>query len=367
MVFSMAGGVAADRVNRVRLVQSGQAANAMLIFALAGLTLANAVELWQLYAITVVNGAFTASTQPARTAVIPLLVPRENLVNAIALNATITQTAQIAGPALAGVAIGVVGLGWLYTVNGVLYIFAMLALVAIRVPSVRGSETESPWRSLLDGLVFVRRRSVIISLLLLDVGETVLGSYRALLPILAANLGVGAGGYGLLSAAPGVGSVAGAALMLSLGDVRYKGLFAVFGVLAYCAALILLALSPWFALSLLAAALLGMTNSVQVIPRNSAILSMSPDALRGRVEAFRSMLAGGGPPLGYTLSGAMAAALGPAAALVAGAIACIVFVLGIAVTQEELRDPYLGTPDKDGDKAVKTDQEAEPKASLDHG
>jgi len=89
--------------------------------------------------------------------------------------------------------------------------------------------------------------------------------------------------------------------------------------------------------------LLGATNSVQVIPRNSAILVISPDALRGRVEAFRSMLAGGGPPLGYTLSGGLAAVLGPPLALVAGAAACALVVAGVGITRRELRDPALGT------------------------
>ena len=343
IVLSLVGGVAADRVNRVRLIQSGQVANAGLVFVLAGLTLAGSVEVWHLYIVTILNGAFTALTQPARTAIIPWLIPREKLVNAIALNATITQTSQIAGPAIAGVAIGVVGLGSVYTLNALFYLLAMIAIIAIRVPPALEKAAESPWRSFLDGLIFVRRKPVIISLLVLDLGETVFGSYRALLPIFATNLGVGVGGYGLLSAAPGIGSLVGTGFIMSLGDMRYKGLYAVFGVLAYCVALVFLALSPWFLLAVVAAGLLGATNSVQVIPRNSAIIAISPDLLRGRVEAFRSMLAGGGPPLGYTLSGGLAAALGPPLALVVGAAACVALVVGVGVTRKELRDPDLGS------------------------
>jgi MFS family permease len=177
---------------------------------------------------------------------------------------------------------------------------------------------------------------------LLDLSATVLGSYRALLPILSDSLGVGPAGYGFLSAAPGIGSMLAATAILSLGDLRYKGLWTAAGVLGYAAALGLLALSPWFALSLVAAALLGATNVAQMIPRNSAILAISPDALRGRVEAFRSMLAGGGPPLGFTLSGAVAAALGAPLALALGAVACAAAVAGILAQDRELRDPLLG-------------------------
>jgi MFS family permease len=343
IVLSMVGGVAADRFNRVRLIQAGQGANALLIFVLTALTMSGAVEVWHLYVITLLNGAFTAATQPARSALIPWLVPREKLTNAVALNATISQSSQIVGPAFAGVAIGLLGLGPVYLVNSVFYLLAMLALVGVRMPSTPREVVESPWRSLVDGLVFVRKKPVIISLLALDMGETVLGSYRALLPIIAADLGVGVGGYGLLSAAPGIGSLAGAGYILSLGDMRYKGLYTVFGVLAYCVALVMLALSPWFWLALIAAVLLGATNSIQAIPRNSAIIAISPDELRGRVEAFRSMLAGGGPPLGYTLSGALATVLGPAAALVSGAFACAALVAGIAITRKELHDPDLGS------------------------
>ncbi len=346
IALSMAGGVVADRVNRVRLIQAGQVLNAVLVLVLAGLTLGGAVDVWHLYIITFLNSAFTAVTSPARTALIPRLIPEGNLVNAVALNATIQQTSQIVGPALAGIAIGTIGLGSAYLLNGLLYLAAMAAIIGIRAPIELPDTTESPWRSFIDGLVFVRQKPVIVSLLVIDLGETIFGSYRALLPIFATMLGVGASGYGLLSAAPGVGSLFGAVFILSLGDMKYKGLYTVFGVLAYCVALVLLALSPWFPLTLIAAALLGTTNSVQMIPRNSAILAISPDALRGRVEAFRSMLAGGGPPLGYTLSGTLAGALGPPLALVVGAVACAVLVAGVGITRRELHDPYLGSTTK---------------------
>ncbi len=343
MVLSLVGGVVADRMNRVRLIQAGQVANAVLVLILAVLALAGAVEVWHLYVITFLNSAFTAVTQPARTALIPNLVPQANLVNAVALNATIGQISQIIGPALAGVAIATVGLGSVYLLNGLLYLAAMAAIIGIVSSTSLPGASDSPWRSFKQGMNFVCSKPVIISLLLLDVGATGLGSYRALLPIFAEALGAGATGYGLLSAAPGIGSLIGAGIMLSLGDMKYKGLYTVFGVLTYCGALVMLALSPWFVLALIAAALLGTTNSIQMIPRNSVILAISPDSLRGRVEAFRSMLAGGAPPLGYTLSGALAAVLGAPLALISGATACAVLVLAVGITGSELRNPNLGS------------------------
>ncbi|TAJ21023.1 MAG: MFS transporter [Dehalococcoidia bacterium] len=343
MILSMVGGVLADRLDRVRLIQAGQIGNAVLVVALAYLTFTGQVEVWHLYVVTFLNAAFTALTQPARTALIPALIEPGRLVNAIALNATIGQFAQIAGPALAGVAIAKLDLGPVYLINGALYIAAMLSITGIRVPLARPQAEDSPWRSFMEGLDFVRTKPVILSLLLLDVAATFFGSYRALLPVFAESLGVGATGFGLLSAAPGIGALLGATLMLSLGDVAYKGLYTVFGVLAYCVALVALAISPWFTLALVASALLGTTNSVQMIPRNTVILTISPNALRGRVESFRSMLAGGAPPLGYLLSGVLAAALTPALALVIGAVACASMVGGISLWSRELRDKTLGS------------------------
>lgn len=342
IVLSLVGGVAADRLDRVRLVQVGQVLNGIIVFALAGLTLTGGIEVWHLYLITLLNGAFTAVTQPARTAIIPWVIPREKLINAIGLNATIGQTSQIVGPAFGGVAIELLGLGPVYLVNGGLYLLAMLAIMRVRVPNQKAVEDDA-WQALLIGLDFVRRNNVIVSLLSLDVAQTLFGSYRALLPILADNLGTGPGGYGALSAAPGIGSLAGSFGIVLLGDMRYKGLYTLFGVLAYSFALVLLAVSPWLWLALIASALLGTMNSVQMIPRNSAILAISPDGLRGRVEAFRSMLAGGAPPLGYMLSGALAAAIGPGLALAGGGVACAMFVAVIGLLRKELRDPELGS------------------------
>ena len=346
IVLSLVGGVLADRFNRVQLIQFGQLMNAPLLLVLAVLTASGTVEVWHLYVITLLNSAFSAVTQPARTALIPNLVPQGRLVNAVALNATFGQTSQITGPALAGVGIATVGLGPTYLFNAVLYLAAVASIVGIRTSISSPKPDESPWRSFVDGLSFVRSKPVIISLLALDLGAVLLGSYRALLPIFAEALGVGASGFGLLSATPGVGSLLGAAFMLTLGDMRYKGLYTVFGVLGYSAALALLALSPWFYLSLVAASLLGATNSVQMIPRNSVILGISPDPLRGRVEAFRGMLSGGGPPLGYALSGGMAAVLGAPLALVIGAAACALLVTAIGTKHRKLRDPYLGSRER---------------------
>ena len=117
------------------------------------------------------------------------------------------------------------------------------------------------------------------------------------------------------------------ALMMSLGNVRYKGYWVAGGILAYCASLLLLAVSPWFALSMVAVGLLGFFDSVQMVPRNGLIQAITPDELRGRVSSFQSMLTGGVPSLGQTTSGALAQALGAPLGLLVGAVACIATIV----------------------------------------
>ena len=124
---------------------------------------------------------------------------------------------------------------------------------------------------------------------------------------------------------------------MSLGDIRYKGLFIVGAILAYCGALALLAVSPWFLLSLLAAGGLGLFDSLQATPRNALILSITPNEIRGRVEAFRHIVTGGMPAMGQLYMGGTASLLGAPLALAVGAIACASVVLGISAARKEVR------------------------------
>src|SRR5439155_24301806 len=170
-----------------------------------------------------------------------------------------------------------------------------------------------------------------------DSAAMLFGTFRALMPVFAERLGVGTEGLGLLLAAPGVGSLTGAAFVMSVGDFRYKGLVIGASILAYAGAVAAVALSPWFLVTLLAAGATGFFDSWQATPRNGVIQLITPDALRGRVSAFQQMLSGGMPALGQALMGASAAALGAPFAMVAGAIACAIVVCGIFAARPDLR------------------------------
>jgi MFS family permease len=352
IALSLAGGVIADRVDRVRFIMVTQSVGALFSVVLAGLTVSGHIAVWHIYVITFLVSALSAVNTPARSAIIPNLVPREHLLNAIALNSTVWQTSNILGPMLAGISIAALGFPLTYVINGLVLLGTLGILALVNVGPVAARPRQSPLKGLLEGLAFVRYRSLILVLLGMDASATFFGSYRALLPAIKDQLGVDAAGLGLLTAAPGLGSLVGAALVMVLGNIRYKGLIVAAGILAYCGALVALALSPWFLLSVGVAFSLGVFDSLQATPRNGVIQLITPDDLRGRVSSFQSMLTGGVPSLGQAWSGATASVLGVPLALMAGAAVCATFIVGTLAARPELRASDLGAESREAAKAA---------------
>ncbi len=340
--FSLMGGVIADRVDRRKLIMVTQAVNGLGALLLGGLTATGQIDVWHIYALMVLTGSLAALSSPARQAMVPNLVPRHHLLNAIALNSTVWQTANIVGPSIAGVLIATFGLPSAYLGTGFAQLITLSSLAVMRVGPIAGRTREPALRSIGVGLAFMRQRSLILALLAMDAAAMLFGTYRALTPIFAEALGVGHEGVGLLLAAPGVGSLLGAAGVMAFGDFRYKGLAVIGGILAYCASLVVFALSPWFPLSMAASVALGFCDSLQSTPRNGIIALLTPDEVRGRVSAFQYMLVNGMPSLGQTLSGGTSAIFGAPMALTIGAFACAAVVLVITAARPDLREERLG-------------------------
>jgi hypothetical protein len=193
----------------------------------------------------------------------------------MALNSTVWQISNLLGPAIAGACIALTGLPNTYGLNGGVHLITLGALAVMHVGPVLGRPRQSPLKDIGEGLSFVRFRSIILVLLSMDVAARFFGSYQALLPVFADRLGAGPEGLGLLLSAPAAGGLFGSMVILSLGNLRYKGLLIVAGILGYCLALIVLAVSPWFLLALGAAALLGLFDSFNATPRNTLIQAMT--------------------------------------------------------------------------------------------
>jgi MFS family permease len=346
MLFSLIGGLIADRFDRRRIVVFAQVGVGVAAIALAALSATGLVEVWHIYLATFTTSSLTSLNAPARRALIVNAVPRTQLMTAMALNMTVNQLDRMIAPAIGGILIAYVGLPITYAGNGIAHVLTAAAVAGVAMGPVRAPSQESPLQSLIDGLAFVRRRSIILVLLTTDLAAMLFGSYQVILPILADGFGVGAVGYGLLQSAPAVGSVIGAVVIMALADMRYKGYLIVGSILGYCVCLAALAVAPSFSLALLAGAGLGLTNSMQAAPRNAVIQLIIPDEVRGRVTSFQHMLTGGGPALGQAMMGAAMGMLGPVA-LVLGGIACAAVNITLLVTRRDLRAANLGdAPDE---------------------
>lgn len=342
ILFSLAGGVIADRVDRKKIILVTQMTNGALALVIAVLSFTDLIEVWHIYAAVFLNATMVASAAPARRAVVASLVPREHLMNAMALQSTVQQVDRIVAPALAGVIIAVVGLPLAYATNGFTHFLTASILTFVSLGPLPDKPAGSPLRNLMEGLAFVRQRSIILVLLATDAAAMLFGYYNALLPLIAGNYDVGPIGFGLLSSAAAIGGMFATSVVMYLGDFPYKGWLITSSILCYCAFLVMLAVSPWFWLAFVAVIGLGLADSLQATPRNAVIQLMTPDGLRGRVSSFQQMLVTGMPALGQTSLGAAVGALGLPIAMVGGALICAAINIGIFAGRPELRARRMG-------------------------
>jgi MFS family permease len=210
LFFSMAGGAVADASDRRRVMFFTQTTMCVTASALALLTHLGLDHAWPIYALAAVGAAAGAFDGPARQSLMPTLVPREHLPNAISLYAIMVQVASVAGPAIGGIVIATLGVKWVYAVNAVSFLCVIASLLMMRdvPPRAAGEAGDISVRAVREGLGFVFSSPIIRSTMLLDFFATFFSSATALLPIFAQDvLHVGARGYGWLYAAPSVGAV----------------------------------------------------------------------------------------------------------------------------------------------------------------
>jgi MFS family permease len=338
VLFSMLAGVAADAFDRRRLMLVTQSLAALVAAALALLAYRGVDALWPVYLLAALASSVNAFDPPARHSLVPMLVPRATLPNAINLNSTVMQMASVAGPAIGGLIIASAGVPAAYTVNVVAALVVVFALVAMRdVPARQGPSAREMFSvpAALSGLQFVFRTPVIRSTMLLDFFATFFASAMALLPMFAQDiLKVGAEGYGILAAAPAAGALTASILMLPLTPrLTRHGTILVIAVLCYGVATALFGLSRTFWFALVCLGLTGASDSVSTIIRNLIRQLETPDELRGRMMGVNMVFFQGGPQLGELEAGLVAQWIGAARSVVVGGIGCLVAtVIVVAIT-----------------------------------
>lgn len=341
VLFSMLSGVVADAHDRRRLMLVTQSLMALFAFVLAGLAFRGLSTPWPLYALTAIGAAAGAFDGPARQSLVPQLVPRDVLPNAISLNTIMFQVAAVLGPTLAGLLIATAGLPWVYAVNALSFVAVIFALLAMRdVPEPpAGERSDVSLAAALEGLRFTFRHPLIRSTMLLDFFATFFSSATALLPIFAQDiLKVGARGYGWLYAAPSVGAMLAGAAMVRVADrIEHRGRVLLIAVGVYGLATLAFGLSRSFALTFLCLAVSGAADTVSMVLRNVVRQMATPDSMRGRMTGVNMVFFMGGPQLGELEAGLVAQWWSAPWSVITGGIGCLVATLWTGWKTPELR------------------------------
>jgi len=344
VILSMLSGVVADVWNRRKLMLLTQTGATVVAVILAVLTFRGLTHIWPIYVLAALGASAGAFDLPARAALIPMLVPRKDLPNAISLNSIMFQAASVIGPAIGGILIGAAGLTWVYAVNAVSFLFVIGALLAMRnVPDrIEADSTrrnEISWHAAKEGLRFVFRSPLIRSTMILDFLATFFASANTLLPIFAQDiLRVGARGYGWLYAAPAAGAVITSAAMVPLNErMRRRGLVLLYGISVYGLANVFFGLSRSFWMSFVCLAVTGSADTVSTIIRNVIRQLETPDHMRGRMTGVNMVFFMGGPQLGELEAGLVANWFGAAVSVVVGGLGCLAATGWIWSTTPALR------------------------------
>ncbi len=317
LIFSLLGGVIADRASRRRLLLATQATMMLLAVALAVLTHLQWVSVRQILVIAFLAGTTMALNAPTYQAAIRDLVPREDTLNAIALNSIQFNMSRVLGPSLAGFTIAGLGMAACFYLNALSYVPLLFVITRVAFPPREPREANSIFADVAEGFRYVREHRSIFLLVLMVGMVSMFGlPYLVMMPAFARDvLKVGAKGLGYLVAAAGAGALLGGIHLAMLKPHRRRGPLVVVAGVVFFAALLLFCFSRRPMLSALLLALVGGAGVSSVATVNSLIQTLVPDAIRGRVLSMHTMAFLGFTPLGSLLVGELAEHWGTPVAL----------------------------------------------------
>ena len=331
IALSLFGGAVADRLPRRPLMLFTE--STMLIASLSvGLLAASGnLQFWHLYILNVVSGVLSAFSVPARHALFAGLVPRSAIQSAVTLNSFAVRSGGLIGPSIAGLTLAFGGYAVPFFLNAASFLGILFALMAMRLPRFERDGTSPPLhfaRGMTEGLGFVWRSAPIKVVLGLELLSGLFGHNSTLITILARDLlGTGPEGLGLLFSAIGAGGLLGMSLMVAFHVKQHARLILMVGGL-YTMLWAATALSPWLWLSAVLFFLLGTTDGVWSVARNTLAQLAVPDALRGRVMSVVVLVTRGSSQLGRVQSGLLVDLMGAPAAVLIGAA-----IIGAAVAR----------------------------------
>ena len=281
MIFALIGGVIADRVDRRKLMMWTQSAMLILAFTLWGLTVTGRITIEWMILLSFCNGVAMSLNAPTYQAIVPSLVPREDLTNAIALNSAQFNMSRVIGPTLGGLAMAWFGIGNNFLLNALSFVAVLIALMKITYPPVYPPGDMTMWETMSEGFVYLFSRREMLMLTVLVAFASILGiPYATFVPLFAKNiLHLGETGFGLLMAASGTGAFLGAATIAVMKNIRCRGRFVVYSAMAFYAGIIGFALSRNFILSAILLAFMGYLHDPDGRNREQPLQHLSTDKI----------------------------------------------------------------------------------------
>jgi len=332
VLFGLFAGALADAFDRKKLMMVCYSLLLIPGLALGYLTFTGSIQVWHIYFFGLLGSLIEVFSWPSRSAIIPRLVPRSHLMNAVTLSTMIMQVSFLVGPAIGGLFIDHLDVGYAYIVSACAIVPAILSVFLVRSSGLpEGERRRVNLRSIFEGLEFIWIQRIILSLFLLDFGVTLVGFYRPILPIFASDIfDVGATGLGTLYGAPAIGSLLGASCLLMLGNIKHKGAAVVVAAVVFAASLALLGMARWYWLGVVAVVALGFTDAISVAMRRTVVQLLAPDAMLGRASSLVTVFAQSTNALGALLAGTAAAYLGASRALLVGSAVCLMMIFAIS-------------------------------------
>ncbi len=333
-LLSPLGGVAADRIDRKLLMLVTQVLVMALSLAMALLLFLDVIRLWMVFVFTLCSGVTWAFNQPVRQAIVPNLVPRAQITNAVALSSSAFNFTRLIGPIAAGFIIGWVGVEGAFAAKGIAYIGVVGMIMLMNVPPMPDrARKSSAYQNLIGGFRYVKGNPIVLSLLAMGLVPMLVSMpyIMTFMPVFADEVyEIGPEGMGLLYSAVGIGALAGTLTIASMGDFRRKGLFLLLSVVAMGVMLILFGWSRWLPLTLIILVGVGFPQMFSMSMTQTLLQMSITDDVRGRVMSIY-MLDRALMPLGGLFAGWMGRLYGaPDSVVIGGVLTIILGLLALA-------------------------------------
>jgi MFS family permease len=340
LLFALVGGVIADHMNKRKLLMATQSTMMVLAFIMAALTYTHHIDKYGIALLALGTGIAMSLNTPSYQALMPQLVPKEDLTNAIAINSAQFNLSRVLGPTIGGFAMALVGVAGNFFLNGLSFLAVLIALTRIKYVEPAIHQEGHLWQKMQQGFAYVLKHSAMSSLILMvAIGSLLAIPYLTFVPYFARDiLGSDEPGLGILMACSGAGAFLGAITIASFSLIRWRGKFVVRAAAGFYAAIIAFTFSRNFYLSGFFLMLAGYCMIISVATINSSLQHLAENHMRGRVMSIYSTAFLGLPPIGCLIAGSLARIISVPHVIAGMSILALIASVAVYWRQQGLRE-----------------------------